>query len=385
MIKFQKRHVYKIDDVLEKPRKSGGSRQPFLGQPIKVGEPVEAEDEREHNPWFAGRAIRYWLYKAIARAPYTIGNIDDHDGEQNYKEEQLELLSERRGDDRIDPEDSQILRASLIHCENELDEVLGGEIHLRTDGAWTAHVMRVMRAFDGREMWPHCSKHLGVSRRRMVKTDVDAERTRECEEPGGHKNTDSHTSQTITRDPAGEGIRVCKVNIRRAICRDDVDGAPGVRENEDHEELELIKWLDCMLNGSKRQMAMARHRDEDFEGDELHQIRNMIGQSWGQLPHPIAIESGVCASVMPTQWCSHVQLKRTQQSSAGEFFNAANWQRICNEGNRTITMMTSEGAMRDMNFTACGVSRALGSVSQKCRVGHGLRSTPLRGSRWILQ
>ena len=32
-------------------------------------------------------------------------------------------------------------------------------------------------------------------------------------------------------------------------------------------------------------------------------------------------------------------------------------------------MMTREGATRDMRFTVCDVSKALGSVSQMCRTG----------------
>ena len=41
-----------------------------------------------------------------------------------------------------------------------------------------------------------------------------------------------------------------------------------------------------------------------------------------------------------------------------------------------VTMMTREGAMRDMNFTVCGVSKALGSVSQMCRAWHRVAFNP---------
>ena len=93
-------------------------------------------------------------------------------------------------------------------------------------------------------------------------------------------------------------------------------------------------------------------------------------------PYLIIIDSGACASVMPTQWCSHVPLQKTPQSEAGEYFNAANGQRIYNQGNKTVTMMTREVTMRDMNFTVCGVSKALGSVSQMCRAGHRVVFNP---------
>ena len=41
-----------------------------------------------------------------------------------------------------------------------------------------------------------------------------------------------------------------------------------------------------------------------------------------------------------------------------------------------VTLMTREGTMRDMNFTACEVSKALGSVSQMCRTGHRVVFNP---------
>ena len=96
----------------------------------------------------------------------------------------------------------------------------------------------------------------------------------------------------------------------------------------------------------------------------------------GNITFPITIDSGACASVIPTNWCTHVPLTSTPQSDAGEFFNAANGQRIYNEGNRMITMMTREGALKDMNFTVCGVAKALGSISQMCRAGHRVVFNP---------
>ena len=39
-------------------------------------------------------------------------------------------------------------------------------------------------------------------------------------------------------------------------------------------------------------------------------------------------------------------------------------------------MMTQEGALRDMRFTVCDVSKALGSVSQMCKTGHKVVFNP---------
>ena len=41
-----------------------------------------------------------------------------------------------------------------------------------------------------------------------------------------------------------------------------------------------------------------------------------------------------------------------------------------------MSMMTREGAMRDMNFTVCSVTKALGSVSQMCRAGNRVVFNP---------
>ena len=41
-----------------------------------------------------------------------------------------------------------------------------------------------------------------------------------------------------------------------------------------------------------------------------------------------------------------------------------------------MTMMTQEGVKRDMRFTVCPVTKALGSVSQMCQSGHRVAFNP---------
>ena len=102
----------------------------------------------------------------------------------------------------------------------------------------------------------------------------------------------------------------------------------------------------------------------------------MTGRQWEPLPFPIVIDSGACASVLPTDWCGHVNLLKTPQSEAKEYFRAANGKKIYNEGQKLVSMMTKEGAMRDMSFTVCSVTKALGSVSQMCRAGNKVVFNP---------
>ena len=69
-------------------------------------------------------------------------------------------------------------------------------------------------------------------------------------------------------------------------------------------------------------------------------------------------------------------IKETPRFQAGEYVKAANGERIYNEGQRMITMMTQDGTKRDMRFIVCGVSKALGSVPQMCRSGHRVVFNP---------
>ena len=71
------------------------------------------------------------------------------------------------------------------------------------------------------------------------------------------------------------------------------------------------------------------NNDSGGDGEEL--LCNMVGQSWGNLPSPIIIDSGVCASTMFTTWCGHVPLTETPQSKATDWYRAANCQKIYQE------------------------------------------------------
>ena len=88
------------------------------------------------------------------------------------------------------------------------------------------------------------------------------------------------------------------------------------------------------------------------------------------------VDSGASMSILPKDWCKHVKLWETQTSQSGKGFYAANGHEIPNLGRRAVTLMTRERAIRDMNFEACDVTRAFGSVSQMCRAGHKVVFNP---------
>ena len=60
----------------------------------------------------------------------------------------------------------------------------------------------------------------------------------------------------------------------------------------------------------------------------------------------------------------------TQASRNGEHYTAVNGGKIFDRGDKTTTMMSREGHLRNMKFTSCDVKRALGSVSAICNQGH---------------
>lgn len=111
---------------------------------------------------------------------------------------------------------------------------------------------------------------------------------------------------------------------------------------------------------------------EEDSGDEEAEnlVCTMRGNDWESLPYPIIVDSGASASTLPRDWCQHVKFWETEESRAGQTFNVANGQAIPNLGRRAVTLMIREGAIRDMSFEVCNVTRALGSVSQMCRAGH---------------
>ena len=160
------------------------------------------------------------------------------------------------------------------------------------------------------------------------------------------------------------------------IAKELITDTESTTQQPDHEKSkEKPKSINCFVRGStsgrsKQRKVVLEDEDSDEEGNQM--VCSMTGQTWESLPFPIVINSGACASVMPSGWCRHVPLQKTCQSESGEYFRAANGTKIFNEGQRSVSMMTREGAWRDMNFTVCNVAKALGSVSQMCRAGHSV-------------
>ena len=102
----------------------------------------------------------------------------------------------------------------------------------------------------------------------------------------------------------------------------------------------------------------------------------MTGQQWEQFFCPVIVDPGACAFVMPKAWRGYVPPKVAPHPKAGESLRAAKGQTIYSHGEKVIFMMTKGGAMADMEFIACDVGKALGSVSQMRRTGHNVAFNP---------
>ena len=98
---------------------------------------------------------------------------------------------------------------------------------------------------------------------------------------------------------------------------------------------------------------------------------NAVGKNeWEMLPYDLVIDSGAAETVIPLSWLASHPTQESPDSRAGAYYTAANGERIENEGQKILTLATSEGVIRKMTFQVCKSSKALGSVSKICKAGH---------------
>ena len=94
----------------------------------------------------------------------------------------------------------------------------------------------------------------------------------------------------------------------------DQDGMAQARQQLDERSVASL-----MVGRSKvRRRQPYESEDEDSESEEDQLVCNMTGSHWEDLQFPVIIDSGVCAFVMPTDWCGHVGSTSAPQSRAKE-------------------------------------------------------------------
>ena len=81
---------------------------------------------------------------------------------------------------------------------------------------------------------------------------------------------------------------------------------------------------------------------------------NTVGKNeWISLPYDLVIDSGAAETVIPLSWLGSHPIEESPDSRAGAYYTAANGERIDNEGQRILTLATSEGVVRKMTFQVC--------------------------------
>ena len=184
----------------------------------------------------------------------------------------------------------------------------------------------------------------------------------------GPDRVKGHVNQTQMEEDHVDHVRE-----RRTQKEENHENQHNERSRAVSQELQLA----CFTKGKQGKVLIGgRSNDYEPEDEGDNMVCQMTGESWEQLPFPIIIDSGACTSVMPTTWCPHVPTEETTESKNGEYFRAANGEKIFNEGMKIVSLMTREGVTRDMKFTSCEVSKALGSVSQICKAGHRIVFNP---------
>ena len=380
MIKMNKRHIYKNDDEQIRPRKesdertgvirSGDILRQTIVRSIRDGttsdvydhcstthvdcvssaegsmEPLKITNEMENDyPWYSVRNIKRWI-EAEMRQPDVSWSIDNY-GEDSFKVLRLEPLPKEQVGIDMEPREFQELRNKLMVIEDELDELM--------------------------ERKDLDTKTRNRQRKQFIAIVVSVCDDFESTEPFQKETTAALESRTQTWIHEGQAFCVKSWSTTDSDARQDTD------QTQRQEAQVGTNLVNCVLKGTitKRQRkTILELEDEESDGEGEKLVYPMTGQSWESFLFPVIIDSGACAFVMPSGWCQLVPLQRILQSEAREFFRAANGNKIYNEGQRDVSMMTREGSWRDMRFIACDVSKALGSVSQMCRTGHSVVFNP---------
>ena len=285
-----------------------------------------AEDNAKPYPWKAPRVLLQYLMQTMATEEPIIWSVDNYDGEDTWHECGWRPAREYRLDAEVNTSQYHKLTHHLYQAESATEDLM---IRMQAEGtdnkvkqAWR----KIKRCVE--------EKCLDMFREVEDNDDVD------------------------------------EVGMAKKEAQMEYNGRAG-------ETTYPTGQLAMFEKGTKTKARRRRKEEDSSDEEEPGQlVCNMSGSKWESLPYPIIVDSGACASVMPTSWCDHVPLKETPQSQAGEFFRAANGQKIHNHGEKVVSMITKEGAKRDMRFTVCDVSKALGSVSQMCRTGHRVVFNP---------
>ena len=309
----------------------------------------EMQVAEDSFPWTAPRVVLQYLEMRMSKEKPNGWSIDDCDGPESWTECAQRPEEKYRSDGDTRANQYHKMANAVYYWEAETDNLIEKwkdseqenqqreewrtrkdgaqqvcmEMHVEIEGATTPHTMRSRS--DSAEEIVHASDdqaHLVDPKDRVTGNPLGTE-----------------AEQSVWKIH-GQG------HSAKAWAPEGVTSESNVFYNHEAGNIACFSGG----QGKKRQKRVADSDDESTDGEEEQLACSMTGGKWEPLPYPIVIDSGACASVIPTDWCEHVNLMKTPQSESNEFFRAANGKKIFHEGQKLVTMMTTEGAMRDMNF-----------------------------------
>ena len=141
----------------------------------------------------------------------------------------------------------------------------------------------------------------------------------------------------------------------------------GALEASQREEEE--KKRDCQRNG----VHLGGKKEEERSRPTLAALGDKVGQfdMWELLPAGITIDSGAAETVIPANVAAFYRCMPTAASEGGLEYQSATGEPIPNLGEKRLNLLLDDGSQRKMVMqVAAGVTKALGSVSRICSMGH---------------
>lgn len=314
-------------------------------------------------------AIKEWLNEWLKQNPMEAWTIDNYDGRDSYEELNFKFNRRHEREPPLAPNMFHHMRATMEAIEIEMDEVLDPEIEMPEEKRkmeWNKLKKVSLSVCDdylpGQSKWGLPDDQLVAKgyrrpRRPWSRSNSAEDANHESEDQDEPAVRNDHVmahpraaeARQSTRQPrehprlkpshtprdgscsAEEGRHESGDQDDPVDCNDHVRTTPRTADVEqrvwrDHGQAYSVKkWsmgermekedlpgqLACFLKGQTRtRQGGARDRDEDESEEEVEQmVCNMIGQEWEKLPFPMIIDSGACASVMPTSWCNHIPIR----------------------------------------------------------------------------
>ena len=285
------------------------------------------------------------------------------DEEPTRGDDHVQINHDADGHAIVNHEVRQCCRGAITHTDGDTSSRKGLQTKSRAEYPWTAPrvlarylALRMQTTkpqvwsiddYDVMESWEEDNKEPPIEFRRDTNMNKNQyhklmHELYQCENETDNllvewKTNGSNDKQIAEWKRIQDGVQRACVDMYQEV---EVNVRIGEINNEKKEAHQLQMFEKGRKAKRNRQPVEEKSSDDERE-DQL--VCNMTGAGWESLRFPIIIDSGVCASVMPTAWCDHVPLKETSQSKAGEFFRAENGQKIHNHGERVVSMMIREG------------------------------------------